>query len=130
MALGLFDPAWGIEVTRNQSTDWEITATVLLGLVSWQLGEVERARVLIEQAKKRADKSQHGVTLANAYMFSTMFEVFRGDAESALRALKLSPKSPPGSSFDSTLAQLEFTEVGRAPNSAIVRLAGKKPVEP
>jgi hypothetical protein len=40
---------------------------------------------LVEQAKKRANESQHGVTLANVYMFGTMFEVFRGDAESALQ---------------------------------------------
>jgi len=84
-ALRLYNPAWGIEVTRSQTTDWEITARVLLGVVSWQLGEVKRAGELIEQAKKRADESQHRVTLANAYMFATMFEVFRGEAEATLR---------------------------------------------
>jgi predicted ATPase len=84
-ALRLYNPTWGIEVTRSQSTDWEITATVLLGVVSWQLGDVKRAWELIEQTKKRADESQHRVTLANAYMFATMFEVFRGEAEATLR---------------------------------------------
>ncbi len=84
-ALRLYNPAWGIEVTRSQTTDLETTATVLLGVVSWQLGEVKRAGELIEQAKKRAEELQHRVTLANAYMFATMFEVFRGEAEATLR---------------------------------------------
>jgi predicted ATPase len=87
-ALRLYNPAWGIEVTRRQTTDWHITATALLGVVSWQLGEIKRAGELIEQAKKRASESQHRVTLANAYMFSTMLDVFRGEAEGALRNSK------------------------------------------
>ncbi len=84
-ALRLYDPAWGAYVTRSQTTDWEITATVLLGVVSWQSGDVKRAGELVEQAKKRADEAQHRVTLANAYMFATILEVFRGEAEATLR---------------------------------------------
>jgi class 3 adenylate cyclase/predicted ATPase len=82
--LGIYDPVWGIEVKRGQA-DSRIVATVLLSLVSWQLGEVERARGLIEQAKTLADESRHGLTLAVTYFFASMVEMFRGDAEATLR---------------------------------------------
>ena len=52
----------------------------------WQLGDVGRARELIEKAFTRALKSEHAPTLVNTYNFKVTFETLVGDAEAALRA--------------------------------------------
>jgi predicted ATPase len=83
--LAIYDPARGIEVKRGQTADSGIIATVLLGLISWQFGEVEGVGRVIEQAKRLADESQHGLTLAVTYFFASILEMFRGDAETTLR---------------------------------------------
>ena len=81
----IHDPGRDIEVKSERSLHWPTYGTVILALVCWQLGEVERARELIEQAKARADDSRHGLTLAVVYNFASLSEIFSGDAEAVLR---------------------------------------------
>jgi class 3 adenylate cyclase/tetratricopeptide (TPR) repeat protein len=84
-ALRICDPQWDSEARRRHGTDCEISATAYLAHDVWQLGEVERARQLIDHAASRAVESGHIPTLANAYAFKTLFEMFRGDAQATLR---------------------------------------------
>jgi predicted ATPase len=84
-ALKICDPQWDSEARRRHGTDCEISATAYLAHDVWQLGEIERARQLIDHAASRAVESGHIPTLANAYAFKTLFEMFRGDAQATLR---------------------------------------------
>ena len=85
-ALDVYDPTWHTEVASGGVLDLRPYATVVLALACWQLGEVERARELIEQAKARAHDYGNGLILAITYAFVPLLEVFRGDTEAALRA--------------------------------------------
>ena len=85
-ALDVYDPTWQTEVTSGGVLDLRPYATVVLALACWQLGEAERARELIEQAKARAHEYGNGLILAITYAFVPLLEVFRGDAEAALGA--------------------------------------------
>ena len=67
------------------NVDWTTFGIAVLSILCWLSGEIERARALIEQAKERANKSRHGVTLANTYYFASTLEGLRGDAEASLR---------------------------------------------
>jgi predicted ATPase len=66
--------------------DSAASATAHLAHTKWQLGEVDRARELIEESVARAIESAHGPTLANTYTFKALFEMFRGDAEAGRHA--------------------------------------------
>ena len=79
------DPEWDVETRRRHGTDCEISATAYLAHAVWQFGEVERARQLIDHAISRAVELGHIPTLANAYLFKTSLEMFRGDARATLR---------------------------------------------
>jgi class 3 adenylate cyclase/predicted ATPase len=59
--------------------------TAILALVSWQSGEVERARELIEQAMKRANTPGSALALSTVYSFKSILETLRQDAEASLR---------------------------------------------
>jgi uncharacterized protein HemY len=84
-ALRICDPQWDSEARRRHGTDCEVSATAYLAHVLWQLGQVERARQLIDHAASGAVDSEHIPTLANAYAFTTLFEMFRGDAQASAR---------------------------------------------
>ncbi|HKN29336.1 MAG TPA: AAA family ATPase [Roseiarcus sp.] len=84
-ALRTCDPEWDDETRRRHGTDCEISATAYLAHVVWQFGEVELARQLIDHAISRAVELGHIPTLANAYLFETSLEMFRGDARATLR---------------------------------------------
>ena len=84
-ALRICDPQWDGEARRRHGTDCEISATAYLAHVVWQFGEVERARQLIDHAASRAVELGHVPTLANAYAFKTLLEMFRGDAPATQR---------------------------------------------
>jgi predicted ATPase len=73
------------EVPSGHSLDSWTYGTSILALVCWQLGEVERAQQLIDEAKARSAESQHGMTLATAYSSAVVLEAFRGDAEACIR---------------------------------------------
>jgi predicted ATPase len=80
-ALGDHVPQWGRETQFrfDWDTDGEVSAAAYLALTEWHLGEVERARQLIQRAIHRADKLGHVATVAVALFFKTVLENRRGD---------------------------------------------------
>ena len=66
--------------------DTRIVVLTYLALASWHLGEVERCRLLIEEAVRLATELGHAATLAFAYNYQTIIEARRGDAAAALDA--------------------------------------------
>jgi predicted ATPase len=60
--------------------------TSILAVTMWQLGEVERARELIEQANRRASDLAHAPSMAHPLMWKAHLEILRGDAAAALSA--------------------------------------------
>jgi predicted ATPase len=85
-ALRIYDPERDREAKFSFSLETGSTATAYLAHTTWQLGDVTRARELIEAAVARAIKSRHVPTLANVYHFKAIFEILRGDAGATLRA--------------------------------------------
>jgi len=85
-ALEIDDSAWHRDAKLRFGQDSRIAALCYLGLSRWTLGEVRSAREPIEKAITDAVESAHVPTLANTYYFAAMFDLFRGDAEVALRA--------------------------------------------
>ena len=59
--------------------DTEVAAAAYLALAEWHLGEVERARHLIDRATRRADELRQAATIANALFFKTCLECRRDD---------------------------------------------------
>ena len=55
-----------------------------LALTTWQLGEVERARELIDTANQRAAKIGHGPSKAIPLYWMSYLEILRGDPKAAL----------------------------------------------
>ena len=80
-----YNPEWDSETKERHGLDSGIAATAYLAHVHWHFGEVEQAKELIEQAMRRALASNHVPTLATTYIFAILLEVFRGNAEGALR---------------------------------------------
>jgi class 3 adenylate cyclase/tetratricopeptide (TPR) repeat protein len=83
--LKTYDPGPNNEALSGRSFDWWIYGTCVLANIYWHLGGVERAQELIEQARTRARESRHSMTLATTSAFGVALEMFRGDAEAALR---------------------------------------------
>jgi class 3 adenylate cyclase/predicted ATPase len=83
--LGIYDREWDGEAKYRHGMDSGICATAYLAHVIWYFGEVERARDLIEEAMRRAIDSGHIPTLANTYLFKSLLETIRDDAEPTLR---------------------------------------------
>jgi tetratricopeptide (TPR) repeat protein len=52
----------------------------------WQLGEVERARELIEQANRRARELGHAPSMVHPLQWKSHLEILRGDPDAALIA--------------------------------------------
>ncbi len=57
-----------------------------LAAASWQLGEVERARELIDSANRRAKELGHPPSMAHPLFWKSYLEILRGDAAAALSA--------------------------------------------
>ena len=55
----------------------------------WRLGDIGRARELINEAERRAADSAHVPTLTNTYIFKAIFEVVRDDAQAASRPAEI-----------------------------------------
>ena len=58
----------------------------ILAVTMWQLGEVDRARELIEQANRRGSELGHGPSMAHPLFWKSRLEIQRGDAAAALSA--------------------------------------------
>ena len=57
-----------------------------LAITTWQLGEVARARELIDTANQRAIEIGHVPSIANPLHFKSLLEILRGDASATLAA--------------------------------------------
>jgi hypothetical protein len=60
--------------------------TSVLAVTMWQLGEVGRARELIDQATRRAIALDHAPSMAHPLFWKSHLEILRGDATAALIA--------------------------------------------
>jgi predicted ATPase len=58
----------------------------VLAVTMWQLGEVDRARELIEQANRRASELGHAPSMAHPLLWKSHLEILRGDPAAALIA--------------------------------------------
>ncbi len=85
-ALKHYDPERDEEAKFRFGIDTGFGATLYLAPINWVLGDVGKARKLIEEALARALESAHVPTLTNAYAYTAMLETLRGDVEAALRA--------------------------------------------
>jgi class 3 adenylate cyclase/tetratricopeptide (TPR) repeat protein len=56
----------------------------VLAVTMWQLGEVDRAREMIEQAAQRARDLGHGPSMTHPLLWRSHLEILRGDAAAAL----------------------------------------------
>ena len=59
--------------------DTQVSATNFLALTKWHLGEVDRARQLIESSTQRAEELGHVAAVASALFFKTLIASRRGD---------------------------------------------------
>jgi hypothetical protein len=82
-ALSIYHPERDREARFRFGQDTGAAARVYLAITKWQLGEVERARALIEEAVARAIETGHVPTLVNVSVFEAHFEMVRGDAGAA-----------------------------------------------
>jgi class 3 adenylate cyclase/predicted ATPase len=85
-ALRMYDPQRDGDAKFRFGMDSGACATAYLAHTSWQFGEIERARALIDEAVARAVESGHAPTSAQVYQFKALLGVFRGDANAALHA--------------------------------------------
>jgi ATP/maltotriose-dependent transcriptional regulator MalT len=63
--------------------DGQAIATAMLGSLVWHLGEVERARLLIQQAVRRARELGHPATLVQVLFWNAVLEIRRDDVAAA-----------------------------------------------
>ena len=82
-ALKTYDPERDREAKFRFGTD-PGAARGFLAHTHWVLGEVGRARELIDEAVARAIESDHAPTLAYVYFMKAMFEILSSDGEAAL----------------------------------------------
>jgi predicted ATPase len=96
-ALSIYDPARDREARFRLGLDTGAIARAYLANTKWQLGEVEPAQALIEEAVAHAIETGHVPTLVLTYVFKAHLEMVRGDAGAAWRdaqiLLKLSQEN-------------------------------------
>jgi tetratricopeptide (TPR) repeat protein len=85
-ALDICDPERDQEVRERFVDDTATLALSILAGTSWLLGEVERARQLIDAARQRATELGHVPSLAIAVLWWCVVEVWRGDHPAALKS--------------------------------------------
>jgi predicted ATPase len=84
-ALRLCDAQRDPQVNVSFGLDTVALAKAFLAQTTWALGEVTRARVLIEENIARAVETAHAPTLANTNLYKALLETLRGDADGASR---------------------------------------------
>ncbi len=72
------------EETRRYGEYTGTVVTAFLALTNWQLGEVERARELIERANRLATELGHVPSMAAPLVVKSQLEILRGDPAAAL----------------------------------------------
>jgi tetratricopeptide (TPR) repeat protein len=85
-ALATCDPQHEEEVKERFGEYTGTVATAYLALANWQLGEVERARELIETANRRAIELGHGPSMAAPLIAKAHHAILRCDVGAALAA--------------------------------------------
>jgi len=85
-ALDACDPQRDQEARERFTDDTGTLALSVLAGTSWQLGEVERARELIDAATRRATELGHFPSMALPLLWRWNIEFLRGDAAAALNA--------------------------------------------
>ena len=85
-ALAACDPERDRETRERFSEDTRLIAMSWLGVTMWQLGEVERARELVEAVNRRAAELGHAPSMAHPLQAKFWLEMLRGDAAAALAA--------------------------------------------
>ena len=85
-ALAISDPEHEEEARERYGEYTGTVATACLALTTWHLGEVERARELIEIANRRATELGHPPSIAGQLFQRCELEILRGDAAAALSA--------------------------------------------
>jgi tetratricopeptide (TPR) repeat protein len=85
-ALATCEPERDREARERFSEDTGCIAMSILATTSWQLGEVERARELIDMADRRAAELGHAPSMAHPLQSKFSLELLRGDPASALAA--------------------------------------------
>ena len=85
-SLDAGDPERELEARERFGDDVGAVVLSCLAITSWQLGEVDRARELIEASKQRATEIEHATSMATPLYLNSILELLRGDAAAALRA--------------------------------------------
>jgi tetratricopeptide (TPR) repeat protein len=85
-ALEVSDPGRDQETRERFSDDTGTMAMSCLAVTSWQLGEVDRARRLIDEANQRGKELGHAPSMAHPLFWTSCLELGRGDAAAALSA--------------------------------------------
>ena len=84
-ALALFQPGRDDDLAFRFAQDAGVAAMNFLALTLWPLGAVERARSLVESARKRSASVTHIGTHAYEKALAAWFELMRGDHARAVR---------------------------------------------
>ena len=87
-ALATCSSECDLEARERSGEDTRAVAMAMFALASWQLGEVDRARELIEAANRRAAEIAHVPSMAVPLHLKSLLEIMRGDAAAALTASK------------------------------------------
>ncbi|MBV8797766.1 MAG: hypothetical protein JO136_22750, partial [Hyphomicrobiales bacterium] len=72
------------EARERFSDDTGVVAMSILAITNWHLGEVERARELIDMANQRAAELGHAPSKVHPLYWKSILEILRRDAEAAL----------------------------------------------
>jgi class 3 adenylate cyclase/predicted ATPase len=80
------DPERDLQIRERFGDDAGTVLMSFLAVTYWQLGEVDRARKLIESSKQRAIELEHVTSMATPLFLNCCLEFLRGDAAAALRA--------------------------------------------
>jgi adenylate cyclase len=84
-ALRIYDAETDREDLIRFAMDTAASARMYLAHGSWMVGDIDRARSLVEQAVALATSSAHAPTLVNTYFFKAVFELLSDDAKAARR---------------------------------------------
>ena len=85
-ALAACDPEREKETRERFTDDTGPVVMSVLAMTMWQLGEVERARELIDEVNQRARDLGHAPSMAHPLNWTSRLEILRGDAAAALSA--------------------------------------------
>jgi predicted ATPase len=83
-ALASYDPDRDGGLTLQFGLDLEVANSVLLAATLWPMGDVDRARRLVEQVTAKAPASGHALTQVYAHTYTFIVAMMSGDGASAM----------------------------------------------